>query len=69
MSRGQGAHSSRIRELTVGNVRSQVFGLAVPATVESALQTTVRLLDTYWMDRPLYLDMSANATRSGLTAR
>jgi putative MATE family efflux protein len=51
MSRGQGAHSSRIRELTVGNVRSQVFGLAVPATVESALQTTVRLLDTYWMGR------------------
>jgi putative MATE family efflux protein len=51
MSRGQAAHSSRIRELTVGNVRSQVFGLAVPATVESALQTTVRLLDTYWMGR------------------
>jgi putative MATE family efflux protein len=51
MSKGQGAPSSRIRELTVGNVGRQVFSLAVPATIESALQTTVRLMDTYWMGR------------------
>lgn len=40
---------SQARELTSGNIPRQVLSLAIPSTLESLMQSTARLLDSFWM--------------------